>query len=323
MTVEELNEHNKVLDKAYEAEKRIINYADTLITAFNEQIANEGLQIGVPEPHPCSIKTASVPDDQLDKDYNELINCCQRHVCRLEGYCKSSKPGFINKCRFGYPFEIQAVTRIEFHETPNSVKAEICHMRNDPYMNVHCRPAAHAWRGNMDMQLILDHHAAVNYMVKYATKSEKAGNSFKQLYNDIIGTATEEDNPQSKLRSLMLRSIAGKRDLGQCEISRLLLSEPLYHSSFNYVNLCTDLNNKQVNLDKNSNEEDSAVKESIIDFYANRFDNPRLQNQLDDVHNLIDFVRKFTIKNKELVARDNSDQTVIITFPKVNFSNFV
>ena len=161
-------------------------------------------------------------------------------------------------------------------------------------------------------------------MVKYATKSEKAaGNSFKQLYNDIIGTATEEDNPQSKLRSLMLRSIAGKRNLGQCEISRLLLSEPLYHSSFNYVNLCTDLNNKQVNLDKNSNEEDSAVKESIIDFYANRFDNPRLQNQLDDVHNLIDFVRKFTIKNKELVARDNSDQTVIITFPKVNFSNFV
>ena len=191
-------------------------------------------------------------------------------------------------------------------------------MRNDPNMNGHGRTACHAWRGNMDMQLILDHHAAVNYMVKYATKSEKAGNSFKHLYNDIIGTATEEDNPQSKLRSLMLRSIAGKRDLDQCEISRLLLSELLYHSTFNYVTLCTDLNNKQVNLDKNANDDDDAVKSSIIDFYANRYDNPRLQKELDDVNNLIDFVRKFTIKNNQLTARDNAESTVVITFPKVD-----
>ncbi|RNA34445.1 hypothetical protein BpHYR1_037254 [Brachionus plicatilis] len=27
----------------------------------------------------------------LDKDYEDLINCCQRHVCRINGYCKSTK----------------------------------------------------------------------------------------------------------------------------------------------------------------------------------------------------------------------------------------
>jgi len=41
----------------------------------------------------------------------------------------------------------------------------------------------------------------------------------------------------TKLRSCMLKTVAGKRDLGQCEVSRLLMSEPLYHSSFEYWGL--------------------------------------------------------------------------------------
>ncbi len=86
------------------------------------------------------------------------------------------------------------------------------------------------------------------------------------------------------------------------------------------MTLCTDVNSKQVNLDKRANDDDAAVKDSIIDFYANRYDNPRLQNELQDVHNLIDFVRKFNIKNNQFVARDNSDKTVIITLPKLRFN---
>jgi hypothetical protein len=34
----------------------------------------------------------------------------------------------------------------------------------------------HNWRGNVDLQIILDHQAAIDYMVKYATKSEKPVN---------------------------------------------------------------------------------------------------------------------------------------------------
>ena len=64
------------------------------------------------------------------------------------------------------------------------------------------------------MQLILDQNAAINYMVKYATKSEKAGNSLTQMFKDVIGPAKENDNSHSKLRSIMIKSIAGKRDLG-------------------------------------------------------------------------------------------------------------
>jgi len=39
-------------------------------------------------------------------------------------------------------------------------------------MNVHNRIVAQNWRGNVDMQIILDQQAAINYMVKYVTKGE-------------------------------------------------------------------------------------------------------------------------------------------------------
>lgn len=309
-------EFDKIVTQGNQAEKRILSYADTLITAWNERLENDGLQIGVPDPHPCSLRTKVTTDDEMNQDYLSISNCCQRHVCRLEGYCKSTKH---KSCRFGYPFKVEPVSRIEFTENSNSVNATILSMRNDPFMNIHNRLVSHYWRANVDMQIILDHHAAVNYMVKYATKCEKAGNNFNQLFKDVMKNATDEDNPHSKIRSLMIKSIAGKRDLGQCEVTRLLLSEPLYHLKFNYVTLSTDLYSKEVNVDKNADGEDDATKKSTIDFYMARFKIPKLQNALDDVKNLIDFTRKFTIKKGELVLREKPEKTVVITFPKVNF----
>ena len=137
------------------------------------------------------------------------------------------------------------------------------------------------------------------------------------MFKDVVGPANLEDNPQTKLRSLMLKSIAGKRDIGQCEVSRLLLSEQLYHSSFNYAVQTTDLYTREVNLGKNIDENSSATKKSIIDFYSERLENNSIQHQLDDVNNLIDFVKKFIIKKNELALRPDAEKTVIITYPKV------
>jgi hypothetical protein len=319
--IEEIEQFEKKVDNGIQAEKLILSYVDTLITAMNTRIDNGGLQIGVPDPHPCGLRTTDIEDSKLDNDYLDICNCCQRHVCRLEGYCKSKKCD--NKCRFGYPFQIEPVSRIEFTETENSVRATVLCMRNDPFMNVHNRVICHTWRGNVDMQIILDHHAAVNYMVKYATKSEKAGTNYTQVMKDVIGRATEEENPQTKIRSIMLKSIAGKRDLGQCEVSRLLLSEPMYHSTFNYVNLSTDLFTKEVNINANANEDDDATKKNIIDFYADRFNNQRLQNALDDINNLMEFTRKFIVKKGELALRENPEKVVVIPFPKVYFFKLI
>ena len=78
-------------------------------------------------------------------------------------------------------------------------------------------------------------------MVKYVTKEEIAGNWLSELYNSVILHSDDADSPTKNLRSLMLKSVADKRYIGQCEVSRLLLSEPLYSSSFEFVNISLKL----------------------------------------------------------------------------------
>ncbi|RNA16317.1 ATP-dependent DNA helicase PIF1 [Brachionus plicatilis] len=287
--------------KGKESEELVINYTDTLITAMNPK--TNFAENCVPTPHPCSIKTSNINIDNLENDYKNLINCCQRHVCRINGYCKSKVSG---KCRFTYPFELQEKTKINFIETKDSVKAEIVLLRNDPWMNMHNRIICHNWRGNVDMQIILDKSAAIKYMVKYATKGEKA---------EI------EDNPSTKMRSLMVKSIAGKRDIGQCEVSRLLLSEPLYNSLFNYVTISTEIDSRELNLNVNDDNDSPATKNSLIDYYANRKQIDLIKNQLVKIDNLVSFVKYFKLDNKnKLSIRTEHEKTVVITLPKIRYN---
>ena len=289
----------------------------------------------VPDPHPCSLNTNTIRQDDLKKDYEDLVNCCQRHVCRKDGYCKSSKK---QGCRFNYPFPLEQKSRIIFTEVNKTIKATIALKRNDQYSNMHRPFMLHHWRGNIDLQIILDKQAAVNYMVKYATKGEKAGKNFTnkylfiiksncfyiegralvQIYRDVIGSASNDDNSNSKLRSLMIRQISGNRDIGQCEISRLINSDPMYTSTFTYITISTDLDSKQLHLNKNLDSHESAFKKTLIDFYANRKSEVFFKYYSDHLNmNLLTFVRKFTLdKKNELIIRPNSEKTVIITYPK-------
>ncbi len=100
------------------SEKTVIEYAETLTTATNSRI---NAQINeIPKPHPCAKPFCSFTARDLDNDYECIINCCQRHVCRLLGYCKSSKK--VNQYRFGYPLELQENTKIIFNETKHTVR---------------------------------------------------------------------------------------------------------------------------------------------------------------------------------------------------------
>jgi hypothetical protein len=187
-------------------------------------------------------------------------------------------------------------------------------------MNVHNRLICQNWRGNVDMQIILDQHAAINYMVKYATKGEKAGDSLSKLFYDIIGSSSEEDNPTTKLRSLMLKSIAGKRDIGQCEVSRLLFSDNMYHSSFSYISQTTDLDSREVNIQQISDENAPATKKSMIDYFAHRKSDASLQPYLNEIVNLVEFARLFQIKNNSIIQRPDAYKTVVVTYPRVRYN---
>ena len=159
-----------IINRGREAENRILTYVDTLVTAINyKDIPQHPV---VPDPHPCCIDIQLLDEELYDEDYTELVNCTQRHVCRKNGVCQSKKKNMENICRFGYPFDLNDKSKLLFNEKSGRIDTEICLARNDPYMNPHSRLIAHAWRANVDQSIVVNHRAAVNYMVKYATKSK-------------------------------------------------------------------------------------------------------------------------------------------------------
>jgi hypothetical protein len=304
---------NDIIKQGKKAEEKIITYTDTLITATNtrtEAYANE-----IPDPHPCSIDTRTISQDDKDSDYESIINCCQRHVCRPDGYCKTKKSG--QTCRFSYPIKKTATTTIEFVEKPNGGHtANIFVKRNDEYLNVHNRVAAHHWRGNVDFQIILDQHAAISYMVKYAAKGEKSSSSLNELFKTVIFHAKEDDNAQTKIKSVMMKTVSGTRDLGRGEVSRLLFSDPLYHSSFEYVVQSLDLNQSREMNNLNSTNTTIATNQTIMDFYVNRLTNALLIHTIP--YNLIKFCLEFKVNKGQLQNRKRPEKTIIVTYPKGN-----
>ena len=222
---------------------------------------------------------------------------------------------FKNKCKFGYPIQHESKTRIEFTETKNTVRAEIFLKRNDQFSNIYNRTICNEWRANIDMQIILDHSAAIHYMVKYITKGEKAGKMLTNLFKDVCNNSKEEDNPQTKLRSLMIKQICGKRDIGQCEVSRLLMSEPLYHSDFKYVSISTDLDSREINCIRDLDETQPTTKSSLIDYYSKRNSNPFLEKYLNLIVKYLEFGHLFSINKNKLVINNDADKTVVITLP--------
>lgn len=173
LTENNMNEFSSfinIIKLGSEAESRIVTYVDTLVTAMNnKEIPANPV---VPDPHPCCIDIQLLDDELYDNDYIELVNCTQRHICRINGYCRSKKKNMENQCRYGFPFEKNNKTKIIFKENKNkNINTEVCLARNDPSMNQHSRLIAHAWRANVDLSMIINYSAAVNYMVKYATKS--------------------------------------------------------------------------------------------------------------------------------------------------------
>ncbi len=81
----------------------------------------------------------------------------------------------------------------------------------------------------------------------------------------------------SKLKSIFLRTTCAKRDRGLGEVTRSLLGNPLYHSTFRYENLSLEMNYRPlVELNEEADESTPAVKKTLIDFYGERNTNPQL-----------------------------------------------
>jgi hypothetical protein len=263
--------------------------ADTLVSAMNPRGTEKerAAHPGVPDPHPCSVDPLA-PHDR-DEHYCELVNCVEMHKCRVEGYCHSSK---CLGCRFGYPFELCTKTRLSFEKTKNgTVKATIAYKRNDPNINRHNRTMLEYWKANVDITIIIDYHAAVSYLTKYISKPESKGRQLESLFRAALVNATENTSPQSRFRSVMIKSIEGK-NVGKFEACRQLMGGKMWSCSATFVKLPLDIGTRV--LSRNENGEIN-VEETLIFYFKNRHD----QNLYDRINNNLDPAEKLLLREPE------------------------
>ena len=220
--VVELNELIKLGELAKE---KVINYVDTLITTMNPLNQREADEFIVPTGlnHPSAKRIEQLNDEQKQNDYIELINTVQRHK-NCTTYCRRYKKGK-PVCRFNFPFAHTEKTELKFIEKQDkSFTVELITKRNDKKMNKHNRCQIYNFRSNVDMQIVLDWSAAVNYIAKYASKAEKQSESLQEILAKLINKFNEEsDSVEKALKSLMIATL-GQRDKSHQEAIQLLLS---------------------------------------------------------------------------------------------------
>lgn len=72
------------------------------------------------------------------------------------------------------------------------------------------------WRANCDIQIIIDHHACVEYLAKYATKGEPRSQQLKHAFNAVINDPELDNDSVKATKRLMMKSI-GERDFSAQE----------------------------------------------------------------------------------------------------------
>ena len=119
--------------------------------------------------------------------------------------------------------------------------------------------------------MIIDHYACVEYLTKYAAKSEpRSLILIKQAFNTIVQGVATTSNPHKAIRKVVMKCL-GERDYAAQETMHHLLSLKLHSSSFNVIPI--SLNGScEVNTNRylSNNGDDNCTNNSLLDVYANR-----------------------------------------------------
>jgi hypothetical protein len=170
--------HRARVNEGLTAEKEICQYHDSLLTTINPVNPEEWSR---PETHPCKVKFCEAME-KSDADYADLVNSIQRHAKCNSAYCLRYDKTGNQFCRFKFPFENSEETYIEYQKIDNSddFRPVVISARNDPRINKHQKEMIQTWRANCDIQLIIDYHACIEYLAKYASKAEKMSQVTKE-----------------------------------------------------------------------------------------------------------------------------------------------
>ena len=208
------------------------------------------------------------------------------------------------KCCFGFPLNPCDTTRLEFE--PINIKdgtvkfrAKIITKRNDPRLNTHQHLQLQGQRANCDIQIIIDYHACVEYMTKYASKSEPRSPALKHTLNCLMQQSTPETSPTRLMRKLMLKTL-DTRDFSAQETMHHLLSLKLYSSTFSVIPISLDGSRKVKTIAFDDTE--VSTHDSLLDAYENR---KHYLHQYPDLLNInfTEFACKYRLSSHKLSFR--------------------
>ena len=140
-------------------------------------------------------------------------------------------------CRFGYPIECSSQTSLTFTVLPNDVvRATVSTARDDPRVNAHNSIMLQHWRGNCDLQFVVDVSKCARYMTKYIAKCEPRSKAASEIYSKCIQHLNPVTaNPATSAVRKCIIQCVGERDYGAQVTAHILLSLPLYSCTFNFV----------------------------------------------------------------------------------------
>ena len=294
------------IDEGKKASHIVCDYVDRLITTWNPFPPHSEIWTK-PHVHPCSRRHIDISDSDQDSDYIDLVNTVERHTNCSTRYCLKHEPNKAELvCRFKYPFSCTDNTKLKFepvHTKDKSIeyKASIVTARNDPRLNNHQKIQLEGWRANCDMQVILDYHACVEYLCKYAAKGEPRSNTLKNAFRTVVGNLKTNTDPLKVMKKIMIKTLS-ERDFSAQETMHLLLSLKLHSSSFQVFPVNLDGTRSLKKNVKNPNS--SCTNDSIMDKYSKR---ATFKNDFPLVMklNLAQFITNYKIVNGKLVKQSS------------------
>ena len=224
----------------------------------------------------------------------------QRHTKCSPAYCLKNGPKGITKCRFNFPKQLEAKSRLEIKKDDITLLTR----RNDPLVNSYNPVQLVSWRANVDLQACVSRHKVVSYTAKYASKSEPRSKTLAEIFSKIL--ENKEDVTNKKLAQKILIESVANRDYPAAEVCHLLLQLPLYTSSRDFVTLNLD-DSLQVVCNPDSNKRSTVS--TLIEIYKSRPNTPLFEELT-----LLEFVARYRRPKKpfgELTAR-NKDAIVVV-----------
>lgn len=311
LTKEEILNLDNEIYQGKEAELIVCRYVDFLLSTWNPCSPDDGWS--KPEIHPCQKSYLSLKPNEMPDDYVHLLNSVERHTTCSTKYCLRENQKSELHCRFNFPYDNCTDTRLDFEPINTKTgetkyKAVIVTKRNDSRLNRHQPLQLQGWRANCDIQIVIDYHACLEYLVKYTSKAEKASSVVKNAFTNVVNKIN--DTP-SALKQIMLKTV-GQRDYSIQEVMHHLLSIKFVSATNEVITASLD-GSRRIQLGANHQ---ICTVPSIVDIYAQRYKYLKVDPQLLD-YNFCEFASSFTFKASKLQRRD---KTVIVkTYP--NYSS--